>query len=85
MASLLTRTPVGLFGLVTNTSRVRGVIAARTPSSGNSKSPRGETFTTAPPHARAVIAYMSNAGLTTMNSGARAVGRTPQQRADGAT
>jgi hypothetical protein len=58
-----------LFGLVTNTSRVRGVIAARTPSSGNSKSPRGETFTTAPPHARAVIAYMSNAGLMTMNSG----------------
>src|SRR6266705_2218174 len=42
-------TPVGLFGFVRNTTRVRGVIAASTSSSGKAKSAFGITCTSRPP------------------------------------
>ena len=57
------RWPVGLFGLVMQTSACRGVIARSTPSSGNAKSARGGTVDDAcRRRRRAQAAYMSKAG-----------------------
>ena len=64
-------TPVGLLGLVRNTTRVRGVIAASTRSSGKLKSGRGMTGTGRPPTTSVSNLKISNAGSGMMASGIR--------------
>ena len=57
-------TPVGLFGLVRNTTRVCGVMAARSASSGKAKPGSGATSVISAWASSADDAYMSNAGWT---------------------
>ena len=61
-------TPVGLFGFVTNTTRVFGVIAASTSSSGKLKSACGMTWTSFPPLTAVSKRKISNAGSGTTAS-----------------
>ena len=68
MASSGIDTPVGLFGFVRNTTRVFGVIAASTSSSGNAKSGFGITCTSAPPATAVSNRKISNAGSGTIAS-----------------
>ena len=69
MASSGIDTPVGLFGLVRNTTRVFGVIAASTSVSANVKSGRGGTWTRRPPATAVSKRKISKAGSGTTASG----------------
>jgi hypothetical protein len=63
--------PVGLFGLVRNTTRVLGVMAASTPSSGKLKSAGGITPTARPPTTSVSNLKISNAGSGMIDSGTK--------------
>jgi hypothetical protein len=62
-------TPVGLFGFVRNTTRVFGVMAASTRSSGNEKSGFGAIRTGRPPTISVSKPKISNAGSGMIASG----------------